>query len=271
MVLSGDELRKAILTQGFVVVPGVVPLALCKSVVQAICETAGIDQDDNSTWYQPGFAGLGIVALHHHQALWDLRQYPALYDVFRSVYQQDQLWVSMDRVGYKPPAGPASADWPQHAVHWDCDPWQFEGFDLQGLVYLTDTTADQGAFACVPTIYRALDAWRREHLQDANRRHPQVADDLLVPVPGPAGALVLFHRLMPHTNLKNLSPRPRFTQYVTMSPVGNNDARAKRVAEWADRLPPEWARRQYGTDAPEPGPLAELTPLGRKLVGIDAW
>ncbi len=271
MVMSNEALRKAILTQGFVVVPDVVPAELCEQVVIAICESAGIDQQDPATWYQPAFAGLGVVPLHHHSALWAVRQYPGLYDVFRSVYQQDALWVSMDRVGYKPPAGPPSESWPQHAVHWDCDPWQFDGFDLQGLVYLTDTSADQGAFGCVPSIFQALDEWRRDHVQDDNRRHPQLTDEPLVPVPGPAGSLVLFHRLMPHTNLTNTSPRPRFTQYVTMSPALDEATRTSRVADFERKLPPQWARRQYGSELPETGPLAELTPLGRKLVGVDAW
>jgi len=271
--LIGSEQRRQFLESGYLVVPGVVPQSLCERVVGAILEFTGVDLENPDTWYQERFAGLGVIPLHHHQALWDLRQHPALYEVFTEIYEQDSLWVTMDRVGYKPPAGEATRHWRRAPVHWDCDPWAFDGLGVQGLVYLTDTGADQGAFACVPSIYRGLDAWLASHEREQVGRHPEVTEDELVPVAGPAGSLVLFHRLMPHTNGLNLSPRHRLVQYVTMHPAGDEEERLQRIELWRGKMPPEWAIRQKvpGQQLPEPGAAAELTPLGKKLVGLEAW
>ncbi|HKI74922.1 MAG TPA: phytanoyl-CoA dioxygenase family protein [Pseudomonadales bacterium] len=273
MAMVGNAEREKFLEEGYLVVPDVVPTSLCEQVVDAILEFTGVDMEDPATWHQERFAGLGIVPIHQHQALWNVRQHPDVYAVFRTLYQRDDLWVTMDRAGYKPPAGEATRDWQRAAVHWDCDAWTFDGVGIQGLVYLTDTRADQGAFSCVPSIYRNLPAWRQAHANDADRRHPEVAEEDIVAVPGSAGSLVVFHRLMPHTNGLNRADRPRFAQYVTMNPVGEESERAARVELWKTKQPPEWAARQkvLGQQIPEPGAPAHLTELGRKLVGVDAW
>ena len=57
-------------SNGYLVVPGLVPDALCDRVIVAILEFAGIDVNDDSSWHQPGFESHGIVPLHHDQALW---------------------------------------------------------------------------------------------------------------------------------------------------------------------------------------------------------
>ena len=261
--------RESFLREGYLVVPDVVPPDLCRSVVDAILGFTGVRRDDPTTRY----AGLGIVPLHHHQALWDVRQHPAVYEAFCDLYQDKALWVTMDRVGYKPPASDATMDWQRAPVHWDCDAWTFRGLGLQGLVYLTDTTEDQGAFSCVPSIYKNLQTWLNAHADDEDRRHPDVDEDDIVPVAGSAGSLVVFHRLMPHTNGLNKSPRPRFAQYVAMNPVGDETERLARIRQWRDKMPPEWALRQKvaGQQLPEPGEPARLSELGRRLVGLEPW
>lgn len=273
MVSIGAAQRQQFLDEGYLVVPGVVPPELCRRVVDAILDFTGVDLNDPATWFNERFAGLGIVPLHHHQALWDVRQHPDVYAVFRAIYQRDDLWVSMDRAGYKPPASEATRDWRRAAVHWDCDPWVLDDLGLQGLVYLTDTTAEQGAFSCVPSIYKNLPAWRAAHADDENRRYPQVADKDIVPVPGGAGSLVVFHRLMPHTNGLNRASLPRFAQYVTMTPAGEEEERQSRIRLWQTNMAPEWAVRQKvaGQVIPEPGGPAHLSELGRKLVGVDRF
>jgi hypothetical protein len=60
-----------------------------------------------------------------------------------------------------------------------------------------------------------------------------------------------------------------------MSPADSNnlELRARRIASWRERRAPEgsaypgdpreWERNRYGT--------ATLTPLGRRLLGLDLW
>ena len=121
-------------TRGYLVVPNVVPLDLREQVMQAILESAKVDLNDNATWYQPSFSGHGIVPMHHHQALWNVRQHPDVHAVFSELYSNRELWVSMDRASYKPPASPTTAKWRREPLHWDVDPWQPQSLSLQGLV-----------------------------------------------------------------------------------------------------------------------------------------
>lgn len=271
--MASADLRQVFVDEGYLVIPDVVPRALCEAVIDAIREFTGVDPDHPADADVDRFAGLGIVPVHHHQALWNVRQHPALHDIFSQLYADERLWVTIDRAGYKPPASAVTREWEMAAVHWDCNPWAPVPFGIQGLVYLTDTSEDQGAFSCVPSIYRNLDRWLADHAEQSPGRHPDIGSEPLIPVAGSAGSLVVFHRLMPHTNGKNLSDRPRLAQYVSMDPVGDEAARIERIGLWQDKLPPAWAARQKvaGQQIPEPGEPAELSALGRKLVGVDVW
>ncbi|MBD3648976.1 MAG: phytanoyl-CoA dioxygenase family protein [Pseudomonadales bacterium] len=271
MTLTID--RERFLEEGWLVVPDVVPPEMCRRVIDAIIDYADIDLDDPAGWYTETREGHGILPLHHEQALWDIRQHPPVYDIFRQLYEEDALWVTMDRVSWKPPASEQTRAWKQAAVHWDCDPWNEEVLGIQGLVYLVDTEPDQGAFCCVPSIYRNLDVWREQHRDDDDRRRPDVSESDLMPVGAKAGSLVLWHRLMPHTSSLNRSAQHRFVQYVAMLPAGNEAQRRQQVKDYEEKMPPAWAIRQQvpGQQMPEPGEPAQLTELGRKLVGLDRW
>ncbi|HIG44777.1 MAG TPA: hypothetical protein EYQ14_30200, partial [Gammaproteobacteria bacterium] len=260
--------------KGVLVVPDVVPEPMRSEVISAIIEFSGISLADAATWYQPNFAGHGIVPLHHHQALWNVRQYPEVHEIFSDLYDSNRLWVSMDRVSYKPPASPVSRDWSQSPVHWDCDPWQVNEISLQGLVYLTDTQEDQGAFACVPSIYADLDNYLAAHKNEKNRREPKFEARDLISVAGSAGTLVIWNRLMPHTSGLNRSGEHRFVQYVAMQQTSTlEENRQQRIREWKNKMPPEWAIHQrIGHQLiPEPGLPAVLSELGEKLVGLRRW
>ncbi len=258
--------------EGYLVVPGLVPDDLCDAVMDAMLEYAGIDPEDRNTWYNRENDGHGIIPLHHHQSLWNLRQYPGIHQVFSELYESENLWVSNDRVSCKAPKAEETSDWRRERVHWDCDPWNFTQLGMQGLVYLNDTDESQGAFSCVPSIFRNLKQYLSDHEQDEHRRYPQVDDSELVRIPGPKGSLVIFHRLMPHTSDLNQSDHHRFVQYVTMVPA-LEELRERTIAEWRDRLLPDWALTQAisGGKVKEEGPPPELTDLGRKLVGLDRW
>lgn len=269
--MSTSNRREEFLRQGYLVVADVVPAPARQNVIEAICEFQEIDLHDRETWYGHEPRGHGIVPLHHHQALWDIRQLASVYEVFAEVYGQKALWVTMDRVSFKPPRGEGHGR--ISPVHWDADPWVFNALSIQGLVYLTDTDEEQGAFACLPEIYQDLPYWLQEHEQDEHRRYPKFSDESLTKVPGKAGSLVLFHRLMPHTSALNQSHVHRFVQYVAMNPVGSEEERLRRVEEWQKKMPPQWAIKQNvpRQQLPEPGQPAVLNELGRKLLGVDAW
>ncbi|MEE9282427.1 MAG: phytanoyl-CoA dioxygenase family protein [Myxococcota bacterium] len=265
--------RERFSEQGYLVVPGVVNAELCRRVIEAICEFVGADLQDPSTWYRRPNHGHGIVPLHHEPRLWQVRELPSIYDAFRQLYDCEDLWVTMDRVSFKPPPRKGDAPFRPSPLHWDCDPRNFHRLGIQGLVYLTDTAEDRGAFACVPELFRDLQAWLADHAEDDDIRHPDIGERELVSVGGPAGSLVLWHRLMPHTSTRNDSTDPRFVQYVAMRPAGDETERAMRLRDFRERSAPAWALRQHvhGHINPEPWKPIELSALGRKLVGLDQW
>ena len=276
---ANGDLRAHLVEHGYLVVPGVVPAALCDAVVAATCAFVGVDIDDAATWPNCQAQGHGIVPLHHHQSLWDVRQLPALHAVFAAVYGTPALWVTLDRVSFKLPTSLRAEPFRMDGVHWDGDPRRDAPLAVQGLVYLTDTPAEQGAFAMVPSLYRDLDAWLAPGRSDAEVARPDVRGHELVRVPGRQGDLVLWHRRMPHTSTPNDGTRPRLVQYVSMDPApaaDTPDAEAmhkKHARLTLERHPPAWALRQRvpGQQDPEPGPALRLDALGRRLAGIDRW
>ena len=79
---------------------------------------------------------------------------------------------------------------------------------------------------------------------------------------------------MPHGNGHNVSDRPRLAQYVTMSlsSEADEDARQLRISCWQQRKPlprPAFPGDPRAVEQHFPPP--ELTPLGRKLLGLDRW
>lgn len=269
--MIGSDERNQLMRQGWLVVPEVVPRVLCESVIGAIEAFLNIRSDDPATWYEHPPSGHGIVPLHHSQAQWNVRQYPAIHEVFADLYNTKELWVSMDRVAFKPPVSGWESEVEIDAFHWDGDPTS-EDFSLQGLVYLRDTPPESGGFSCLPDIYSRLDNWLL--LNDPKSLRSSSVNFPKKVIGAPAGSLVIWHRRMPHSSSLNLGLVPRWVQYVTMDySEAAGVQRHQRTRDFIERRPPAWAIRQnvVGQQVPEPGPNVELTSLGRKLVGIDGW
>jgi hypothetical protein len=265
--------RDQLIEQGWLLVPDVVPKALCERSAAALCEFINVDPAEPETWRNYVTHGHGIIPLHHHQALWDVRQLPQMHELFSAIYQTPKLWVSFDRGSFKVPSSFHESGFRMDAVHWDGDPRVVEDLAVQGLVYLTDTPNEQGAFAMVPDLYRTLDDWLTVERTDAEARRPDVSNYPLVPVGGSQGSVVLWHRKMPHTSLANRSTKPRLVQYVTMTPAGSEESRLRNARECIEKHPPAWAIRQKvaGQLDPEPGPPPQLTELGARIAGVEAW
>lgn len=267
--------RRQFAEEGYVVLPGLVPPAVTEAVVAFLWEFLGMDPRDPNDWYRPPHRPGGMVEAYQHQSLWDVRQHPPLHAAFAELFGTERLWVSLDRACMKPPRRPAHPEW-DHAgfLHWDVDPrrWRSLPFGVQGVLCLTDTAADQGGFQCVPGAHRGLEEWLE---RERPPRGSRVATGLeAVAIPARAGDLIVWDRLLPHGNGRNVSNRPRLAQYVTLFPAAEADTRQRdrRVRQWRERRGPGgrafpgdprgWERRY---------PPAELSPLGRRLLGLDSW
>ena len=64
---------------GYAIVRGAVPAALCEALVAAIGEVFRLDADRPETWYRDPPLAWDIVPMWGHQAQWNIRQHPALH------------------------------------------------------------------------------------------------------------------------------------------------------------------------------------------------
>ncbi len=256
---------------GYLTVSDVIPQENCHAAIRAICTFLGVDEKDPKSWHRKNLGSNGIVPLHHPQAFWNNRQHPKIHEVFSELYGTDRLWVTMDRASFKPPFRPQLfAQRDDCLLHWDVNPRKAKSLTIQGLVYLTDTEANQGAFEGIPSIYRSLETWLHRH----KMLYPlefKVPPKDIVGVSGRARTLVLWNALLPHRSGLNYAEQPRFVQYIAMNPVGSEQERQERVKLWKERRVPQYWRGWRYQIEPEPGEPAELDALGRKLLGLDAW
>ena len=271
---------------GYVMIPNAVPQENLDAAIAAVWEFLEMDPEDPGTWYgyRPRGGGFwrspisaaGMVEFYHHQTLWDIRQHPRIYQSFAELLGERRLWVTYDRVNLLPPARADLPAWSGSAgIHWDCettlDPVPFQ---VQGVLYLTDTAANQGGFRCIPGFHKVFPEWRKTQPAD---RHPNRCDGIdqerypVQAIPGKAGDLLIWTGLLPHGNGGNTSDKPRRAQYITMSttPPDDQELRTSRYA-WQERVPianPQGDPR--GREKRQP--LAELTELGQRLIGFTPW
>jgi ectoine hydroxylase-related dioxygenase (phytanoyl-CoA dioxygenase family) len=182
-------------------------------------------------------------------------------------------------------------------MHWDLDlnsetPVQF---GVQGVLCLSDTTVDQGGFHCIPGMHREVLEWSKVPPQERDPKALTFDHSRVRAIAAEAGDFIIWHRALPHGSGLNRTDRPRIAQYILATPAGYNismyepepghprsqqstgsdwaaspaseDLRQQRIAEWERRIGP--AGRAL--DPREAGPPADLTPLGRKLLGLDSW
>lgn len=264
--------------QGYLLVPGIVPQANCRAVVDAIFKFLGMSPDKPEDWYRPPLRQRsgGMVEMYHDQSEWDNRQLPQIYEMYRDLFGEEQLAINIDRVSMKLPESPAHPDWVDDGfVHLDVEPrggyWS-QNQGIQGVLYLTDTDATMGGFRCVPGFHNKIKAWALSPEKDRAPDPPDFSKEEAVYIPGKAGDFVVWDFLLPHGNGRNRSPRPRFAQYLTMTIAkGTDDAtRQDRIRRWRDRVPNfiDESKQKFQPTGEAP---AILTPLGRKLLGADPW
>lgn len=203
--------------QGYVVVHDAVPPEQCAAAAAAICAYLGADLDDPRTWYGRRNGHSIWVPLLRHPALAANRHAPRVRGAFAQLWGRSDLWVTVDQTGFNPPERP---DWrfPGPHLHWDTTLVPPVPFDVSGILYLTDTAAEQGAFTCVPGFHHRLDGWLRALPAGAD---PQKQDlDALGPVAvaGRAGDLIIWNSALPHGASPNRTDRPRIVQYIQMQP-----------------------------------------------------
>jgi hypothetical protein len=198
---------------GYVVVHDAVSQEQCRAAAQAIYDFLGLDPEQPDTWY-----GHDIwVPLLHHPAFWTNRESPRIHRAFAQLWGRPDLWVSVDQGGFNPPERPGWS-FSGQGLHFDVSLELPVPFGVQGILYLTDTAANQGAFRCVPGFHRRIGTWLKSLPPDADPRTEDLEKFGAVPIPGRAGDLVIWHQALLHASSPNRATRPRVVQYIRMLP-----------------------------------------------------
>ena len=282
-VLSEED-WKFWMHNGYIVIKNAIPKEQAKATANFIWEFDEKNPNDTSTWYAKPRAemkmkeleGTGMVEAYNHQTLWNNRQMQKVYDAFVDVWGTKKLWVTIDRVNLNFPQRPGEEK--EGFIHWDYDP-ETRPQNVQGVIALADQMDESmGGFQCIPWLYRNYDTWKLTQPEDRNRFQPNLdsLQDKLVKVLMEAGDLLIFNSTEPHGIRPNRSGKKvRIAQYISMMPAEEENQELKdwRINSWKNRVAPvgyafpgdprNWEQEKYKT--------AELSKLGKKLLGLDNW
>jgi hypothetical protein len=270
-------------TKGYVIVRQAVPAANVERLVEVLWQFDEKDPHDRSTWYatqrrehkMPELNNTGMLEIYNHQSLWDNRMEKRVYDAFVDIWDREDLWVTIDRANLNPPKTvKGSAD---GFIHWDVDTsLQPLPIGVQGVLSLKKQDGNVGGFQCVPWLFEHFDEWVKTQPENRDPMHPDMTGQSVVNIDMEPGDLMIFNSLLAHGVRPNHSDnRIRMAQYISMHPADyeNTQEREERIRLWRELDHPH--RDAFPGDPRDweknNAKMAELSDLGRRLLGIDRW
>ncbi|SFD96736.1 phytanoyl-CoA dioxygenase family protein [Paracidovorax konjaci] len=216
-VLSGEDLAFWD-ENGYVVLHDAITPQAAQDTASVVWKFIGARPDDPATWYPPNEHGI-MVQLFHDAVLERNRQSPRIRKAFSQLWGTADLWSTTDRVGFNAPET-ASHRFRGPHLHWDVSLQTPVPLGTQGILYLTDTQAQQGAFTLVPGFHRRLGAWLDSLPGGPSSARQQDLDSLgAEPIAGRAGDLIIWHHALPHGSRPNTTDQPRLVQYINLFPA----------------------------------------------------
>lgn len=204
---------------GYVIIREAISRRDCELTINAIAEFLSIDINDPATWYHPHPAKQGImIQLFQHPQLEANRGAAKIKGAYEQLWARTDLWVSTDRVSFNPPQND-QWNFPGPRLHWDVSLELPIPFGLQGLLYLSDTKATQGAFTLVPGFQHKIDSWINSLPADADPRTQDLYAWGAVPIAANAGDFIIWHQALPHGSSPNTATVPRIVQYINYAPL----------------------------------------------------
>lgn len=226
-VLSGEDLAFWD-ANGYLVLHDAVPARQCADARQAVWEFLQASPDDAGSWYRPHEGKRGLMLnFFDHPALDINRQSNRIYQAYRQLYGSTAIHRTIDKAGFNPPEH-SGFQFMGSPLHWDVSLVLPIPFRLQGMLYLSDCAAHEGAFHCVPGFHRRIGDWLASLPpgSDAKEAAPQSLQ--AVAVPAKAGDFVIWHSALPHCATPNRGELPRLVQYLTWLPDADQQRREWR-------------------------------------------
>ena len=137
---------------------------------------------------------------------------------YEQLWQRKDLWLNTDRAGFNPPETD-SWKFPGPDLHFDISLATPIPFGLAGIIYLSDTAANQGAFTLVPGFNQRVEKWLQSLPADVNPRNQDLHTLGTKAIAANAGDLIIWHHILPHGSSPNTNSLPRFVQYINYAPL----------------------------------------------------
>lgn len=195
---------------GYVVLEQAVLREHADALAALLWDRLGARSDDPASWYAAEADGI-MVGLYHHPLIKAAREAPRIHKAFAQLWGSADLWPVTDQLGFNPPER-GQYFFRGSPLHWDVSLVRPIPFATQGVLYLTDTSADQGAFRCVPGFHHRIDDWL-EGLEGQDPRAVDLSAEAVC-VPARAGDLVIWRQDLPHGASPNRAATPRLVQYL---------------------------------------------------------
>jgi len=204
---------------GYVIIRNAIPKEDCRATRKLIYDYLNAAENEPASWYKNHPAKKGImIQLFHHPQLQKNRLSAKIRSAYQQLWNRTDLMVSMDRVSMNPPETKAY-QFPGPNLHWDVSLKCPIPFGLQGLLYLTDTAANQGAFTLVPGFQNRIEAWLANLPENEDPRSANLLALGAKPIVANAGDFIIWHHALPHGSAPNTAQKPRIVQYINYQPL----------------------------------------------------
>lgn len=305
-----EEQKKFLFDNGYLVIEGMFSEEQCDRLYNEIKQRLlgfGYDTEDSETWK---IDHSGFFDVWHCPTFYEMRQDPRLYSIFAQLLRRHDIICSIDRVSVKPPyyldievngkkmRKTFAYFHNEFPIHNDMNLWHLETRMYQAGICLLDCPKGHGGFRCVPKFHKLdnIRKYRKDCLEGKygllNREPPPESclfnwfldNDLIkkecIEIPMKKGDYVIWNSRLPHSNSVNMSNSWRihcFIQFVQ----SDFNPEYNQVVKYSVETGKKPSLFPSGTQTDKSNLdhemqfqqqiIDNITPLGRKIFGIEPW
>lgn len=199
---------------GYIIIKNAISREDCAAACQAIWNYLEMDENNSDSWYNNSNAVQGImVPLYRSPAIDKNRNAPKIRKAYEQLWGQKGLIVTTDKCGFNPPQTNRFT-YRGTGLHWDVSLAQPIPFGTQGILYLTDTAANQGALTLIPSFHKIIETWLSTLPNHCNPREFDFSCFEKISIAANAGDFIIWNHKLPHSSSPNKANLPRLVQYI---------------------------------------------------------